>query len=85
MRRVRISELKSRLSEHLRAAEAGEAIEVLDRNRTIARVGPAGRAAGDLELIPAQRPFASVRDSRHRSARLRFDSLAALREERGSR
>ena len=85
MKRVRISELKSHLSEHLRAAEAGETIEVLDRARTIARVVPALRETLDLELIPAQRRFAAVRDVRRRPTKRRLDSLGALREERGSR
>lgn len=85
MKRVRISELKSHLSEHLRAAEAGETIEVLDRARTIARVVPATREAHDLELIPATRAFASVRDVRRSRTKGRISSLHALRLERGSR
>lgn len=40
MRQVRIAELKSRLSEFLRAAEQGESITVLDRNRSIAQIVP---------------------------------------------
>ena len=66
MKRLRISELKSHLSEHLRAAEAGETIEVLDRARAIARVVPVGRQASKLEVMPAERKFASVRDIKRR-------------------
>ena len=84
MKQVRISELKSRLSEHVRAAEAGEVIEVLDRARPIARLVPIERDA-DLELVPAERPFASVRNVRVRPIKLAVSSLEALREERGSR
>ena len=85
MKQVRISELKSHLSEHLRAAEAGETIEVLDRARAIARIVPASREMDDLELIPARRAFASVRDVRQSPTKSRISSLDALRQERGSR
>jgi len=85
MARVSISELKSHLSEHLRRAEGGEVIEVLDRARPIAKVVPMGNAEAALELIPAERSFASVRSVRLPSAALPMSSLEALRQERGSR
>ena len=80
-----ISALKSHLSEHLRRAEAGEAIEVLDRARPIAKVVPFTREDGELEVVPAARPFASVRSIRLPPLVLSVSSLEALREERGSR
>lgn len=64
MKRATISQLKSRLSEHLRAAEAGEIIEVMDRARPIARVVPIDQGLATLEMVPAERPFASVRNVR---------------------
>ncbi len=85
MTRVRISELKGHLSEHLRAAEAGEVIEVMDRSRPIARIVPVAADEVGLEIIPAERPFASVRAVRLPPAKLGKASLAALREERGTR
>jgi prevent-host-death family protein len=84
MKQIRISDLKRQLSQHLRAAEAGEVIEVMDRARAIVRVVPAdGEAA--LELIPALRSFASVRNLRLPRASRALSSLDALREERGTR
>ena len=85
MKRVGIAELKGHLSEHLRSAEAGEIIEVMDRARPIARVVPIDRDDSGLELIPASSTFASVRRLRIRSVKLRVSSLEALRHERGSR
>ncbi len=85
MKQVRISELKSHLSEHLRSVEAGEAIEVMDRARAIARVVPLEGEASGLELMPAERSFESVRRLRMPRAKLAFGSLVALRQERGSR
>lgn len=40
MRRVPITELKARLSEHLEAVKAGEEIVVTDRGRPVARLTP---------------------------------------------
>jgi len=85
MKRVGISELKSHLSEHLRSAEAGEVIEVMDRARPIARVVPMERDGAALELIPPMRTFASVRRLRAPASKLSMSSLEALRLDRGSR
>jgi prevent-host-death family protein len=85
MKRVGIAELKSHLSEHLRSAEAGETIEVMDRARPIAKVVPFDADAGGLELIPASRSFASVRRVRLAPAKLAMTSLEALQHDRGSR
>jgi antitoxin (DNA-binding transcriptional repressor) of toxin-antitoxin stability system len=82
MKQVRISALKSHLSEHLRRAEAGEIIEVMDRARVIARLVPVEREA-TVELVSASRSFPSVRNIRLRRAQLTVDSLSALRSERG--
>ena len=40
MKRVRIADLKARLSEHLRSVRGGEVITVLDRETPIARIIP---------------------------------------------
>jgi prevent-host-death family protein len=85
MKRVAISELKSHLSEHVRAAEAGEVIEVMDRARPIARVVPIEHDASVLELIPAACSFASVRDVHLPSAKTKLTSFEALRRDRGAR
>lgn len=85
MIQVTISELKSHLSEHLRRAEAGEVIEVLDRARPIAKVVPIGNDGSAIEVIPSERSFAAVRAVRLPALSLPMSSLAALRQERGSR
>jgi prevent-host-death family protein len=85
MKHVRISELKSHLSQHLRSVEAGQVLEITDRARPIARVVPIAREANDLDIVPAQRPFSSLRKRRFPAAKLSIGSLEALRMERGSR
>jgi prevent-host-death family protein len=85
MKRVAISELKSHLSEHIRAAEAGEVIEVMDRARPVARVVPMERDAAQLELLPAECSFVSVRTVRQQPASTSMSSLEALRRDRGQR
>lgn len=85
MSQVTISAFKSHLSEHLRRAEGGEVIEVLDRARPIAKVVPIGTGEEGLEVIAPVRSFASVRSIRLPPLELRVSSLEALRQERGSR
>lgn len=85
MRQVCVSELKSHLSEHLRRAEAGEVIEVMHRARPIAKVVPVDGDGTTVELVVAERPFASVRSVRLPALALSMSSLDALRQDRGSR
>lgn len=85
MKRVAISELKSHLSEHLRAAEGGESFEVMDRARPIVRVVPIESDIPALEMIPAARSFASVRGVRLGPTETTMSSLEALRRDRGQR
>jgi len=44
---VKISELKSRLSEYLRRVRAGEVLLVCDRDQVVARIEPAGGRRGE--------------------------------------
>jgi len=48
MRRIGIRELRQNASEYVRAAEAGETIEVTDRGRPVARLAP---LSSDLTLL----------------------------------
>jgi prevent-host-death family protein len=53
MKSVKIAELKSQLSRHLRDVQRGESLVVLDRNTPIARVVPV-EAGDDLSItLPA--------------------------------
>jgi prevent-host-death family protein len=58
MKRVKIAELKSQLSKHLRAVELGAEIEVTDRERPIARIVPARPPQG-VAIEAAEIPVSS--------------------------
>lgn len=64
MKPVKIAELKAKLSHYVRAAERGDRIEILDRNRPIAQLGPLDEDLDDLDLKLPLIPFAQVRDKR---------------------
>jgi len=51
MRQVKIAELKSRLSEHLRAVRRGDTVTVTDRTHPIARIVPF-EPVDDVVVIP---------------------------------
>ena len=85
MKRVKIADLKDHLSQHLRAVERGEEIEVTDRHRPIVRLVPIRTAVPQIRIIQAKRPFAEVRNTRYPKARWRSGSLRLLLEERGKR
>ena len=88
MRRVGVAELKNNLSRELRAVEAGEEVEVMDRYRPIARIVPITAAAArgqGIRIRPARRPFAEIRDRRYEPLPGKLDSLTLLMEERGER
>jgi prevent-host-death family protein len=84
MKRVKIAELKDHLSEHLRAVENGELIEVTDRQRPIVRLVPVTSTA-QVRLIPAAKSFKAVRGKRYGLTRWPKPSLGLLLEERGKR
>ena len=91
MRRIGIRELRQNASEYVRAAEAGETIEVTDRGRPVARLAPlpkhesvldrliaegkATPAQGDLRDLPPPLPRRPVEP-------LLSDVLDELREDR---
>ena len=84
MKRVRIAELKSQLSRHLRAVEQGEEIEVTDRDRPIARIVPIPSGI-DVEVVPATVSPRALRARRPRPARWPIDSVELLLRDRRSR
>lgn len=85
MKRVKISELKDHLSEHLRSVERGGQIVVTDRERPVARIVPVGERRTLVRTNAPKRPFSSVRDKRYTPARWKIRSLTLLREERRDR
>ena len=54
MKAVRIAELKSRLSEYLRAVRRGHSLTVLDRETPIAQIVP---YSGNVTLIAVRQPL----------------------------
>lgn len=84
MKQVPIAELKDHLSEHLRAVRGGDEIEVTDRRTPVARIVPIA-PAGDVHLLPAEKPVRALRHRRYPPARWPKSSLALLCEERRKR
>lgn len=84
MRSMKIAALKNELSATLRRVEAGEAVLVTDRDRPVAVLTPVLDDDG-VTVLPARRAFRTVRDRKPPKGPRGLDSLAALREERGSR
>jgi prevent-host-death family protein len=84
MRRVKIAELRDQLSKHLRAVEHGDEVEVMDRDRPIARIVPVIEVRR-VTILPAKRPFSSIRHRRYRPARWSVSSTELLLEERQRR
>lgn len=83
MNTVKIADLKSRLSEHLRKVRAGRSMTILNRNHPIARLVPIEKTGTSLAVRP---PLASApklqRVPLPQPLRLRKDILAFLNEER---
>jgi prevent-host-death family protein len=84
MKRVRIAQLKSELSRHLRAVERGEELEVTDRDRPIARIVPV-KPQTAIRITKALVTPRALRSRRFRPVRWRVDSVALLLQDRRSR
>jgi prevent-host-death family protein len=80
-----MAELKDRLSAHLRAVERGAEVEVTDRDRPIARIVPVSRDDQGIRILPATRPFTTLRKKRYPPANWAVDSTTLLREDRRDR
>jgi prevent-host-death family protein len=63
MKTVRIAQLKSRLSQHLRAVRAGQTLTVLDRDTPVARIIPIDSVDDNVITKPARNApsLASIR------------------------
>ena len=84
MKRVGVAELKNQLSRYLREVEAGEVVEVTDRDRPIARIEPV-QTPDPLPIIPPTRPFAEFRDRTFERLDLPVSLEELLLEERRAR
>ena len=81
MSRVRIADLKARLSEHLRSVRNGGTVTVLDRDTPVAQIVPI--AAPSLEVRKAKRRLRDLKLPRKPSQRT--DSVALLVDDRRRR
>jgi prevent-host-death family protein len=80
---VRVADLKSRLSQHLRKVRAGRAITVLDRSTPIARIVPYEEEGASLTVrhpLPGAPSLKQI--SLPPPLKLRRDIVALLLEER---
>ena len=84
MKQVRIAELKSKLSEFLRAVQRGESICVLDRNTAIAQIVPIRDRSGLRVRKPASSAPAPNKVPLPKPAKLKIDVVDLLLEERQS-
>lgn len=82
VKRVRIAELKARLSEYLRTVRQGETIAVLDRDTPVAQIVPfrEQRALRIRKPAPGAPPLNRVR--RPKPLKLNVDVIQLLLEER---
>jgi prevent-host-death family protein len=79
---VRVADLKSRLSEHLRKVRRGRSVTVLDRNTPIARIVPYEERASSLRVRSPLPGTSLLKDVRLPSPlKLRRDIVALLLEE----
>ena len=86
MKRVLISELKSHLSEHLRAVQAGEPLVVMDRKTPIARIVPYDAAPAGVVIRKPKPGAPLVRDlPMPPPVRPKIDVLKVLAELRAER
>jgi prevent-host-death family protein len=85
MRTVKIAQLKSKLSQHLRAVRAGETLTVLDRDTPVARIVPVD--ATDDVVITKRAPGAPSLGSLRfpKVPQIDVDVVELLLEDRGRR
>jgi prevent-host-death family protein len=82
MKQVGIAELKSRLSEFLRAVQGGESIAVLDRNRAVAHIVPIRERPGVRIRKPASGSPKPNKVPLPRNTQQKIDVVELLLEER---
>jgi prevent-host-death family protein len=85
MKQVRTAELKSRLSEYLRAVRHGETITVLDRDTPVAQIVPVRQRASLRIRKPAPGSLPPNRVALPKALGLKIDVVDLLLEERQGR
>ena len=83
MKKVKIAQLKARLSEHLRQVRRGETYTVMDRETPIARLLPYGTEAEPLRIRKPLRRVPTLQEVRlPPPLKTDVDPVALLLEER---
>ena len=83
MKKVKIADLKARLSEHLRQARRGETYTFMDRETPIARLIPYGAEAEPLRVRKPLRRVPTMQDVRlPPPLKTELDPVTLLLEER---
>lgn len=85
MKRVRIADLKARLSEHLRYVRRGHVLTVLDRDTPVAQLVPIEAGSGLVIRSPAPDAGPVGRVPLPKPVPLRVDPVALLLEDRAGR
>lgn len=85
MKTVKIAQLKSRLSQHLREVRAGETLTVLDRDTPVARIVPIDSADDVVITKPARNAPAPGKLRFPGTVKLDFDVVELLLEDRRRR
>ena len=86
MKKVRVAELKSRLSEHLRAVKRGQTITILERDSPIARITPLESRRSPLVVRPRPARAVPLADiPLPAPLNLKTDAVVLLTQERGER
>ena len=81
--KVKISELKAKLSSYLNAVRRGQTVTVLDRRTPIARVVPFEAGSEGLRIEPALSPPSAIAKVRGVRPSRTIDVVAVLSETRG--
>jgi antitoxin (DNA-binding transcriptional repressor) of toxin-antitoxin stability system len=83
MKKVRIAELKARLSEHLREVRRGVTYAVMDRDTPVARLMPYSNEGEGLRIRPPRGRYPSFQKvPLPPPVRLKVDAVKLLIEER---
>jgi antitoxin (DNA-binding transcriptional repressor) of toxin-antitoxin stability system len=85
MKAVKIADLKSHLSRHLREVRGGRTLTVLDRNTPVARLVPIDSGDDVLITLPGEGSPALAQVKLPSIAKLRVDVVKLLLDDRRSR
>ena len=83
--KVKISELKARLSAYLDLVRRGKTVIVLDRKTPIAQLVPFSGSAAGLQVEPAARPLGDLEKIGGVRLKRKIDVVKLLGESRGER